>query len=204
MSTNAGISPDDTSGSELNFHSWLRSWTRGWDQFWFRPEDPATLALIRVLTGCVVFYAHLAWSSELLTFFGNAGVLPADYRQLLFGNGWAWSHFDLLQSATTIWCVHGIGLVIIALFTCGIWSRVTAVLTAALVVSYANRATGALFGLDQIMGFLCLYLAIGNSGGAYSVDRWLSKRRNRKQETGNAGVERAGQGGWFGTNGNSR
>lgn len=166
--------PDET--------SWWAQWCHVWDRFWFRPADAATLALIRILTGSVVFYAHLAWSAELLTFFGSEAVLPEGYRHLAFDRSdWAWSHFDLFQSPTSIWIVHVIGLVVIAMFTVGAWTRVTAVLTTLLVISYANRATGAQFGLDQIMSFLCLYLAIGNSGGAFSVDRWFA---NRKSESG--------------------
>lgn len=168
-----------SSSDGFSIHSSWESWAQSWNRFWFRREDPTTLGLIRLLTGCIVFYAHLVWSSELLTFFSNDGVLPKNYRQLLFGNDWAWSHFDLLESTSAIWLVHIVGLFIFAMFACGIWTRVTAVLTALLVISYANRATGALFGLDQIMGFLCLYLAIGNSGGAFSVDGWLANRRKR-------------------------
>ena len=174
------MSIETRSSENLSLNAWLMSWRDAWDRFWFRREDPTTLGLIRLLTGCVVFYAHLVWSSELLTFFSDEGVLPSSYRQLLFGNQWAWSHFDLFQSPTAIWIVHVVGLLIIALFTCGVWTRATSVLTALLVISYANRATGALFGLDQIMGFLCLYLAIGNAGGAFSVDRWLLNRKQRK------------------------
>ena len=71
---------------------------------------------------------------------------------------------------------HFFALVIFALFAAGAWTRVTGVLAAAFVISYANRATGALFGLDQISAFLTLYLAIGNSGGAYSIDSWLGRK----------------------------
>ena len=46
---------------------------------------------------------------------------------------------------------------------------------AALVISYANRATGALFGLDQVLAFLTLYLAVSRCGDAFSVDRWRRK-----------------------------
>jgi hypothetical protein len=34
-----------------------------------------------------------------------------------------------------------------------------------------------LFGLDQINGFLALYLAVGPSGDAFSLDAWLARRR---------------------------
>ena len=47
------------------------------------------------------------------------------------------------------------------------------------VVSYANRATGALFGLDQINAFLTLYLAISHCGSVYSVDQWIRGRKGQ-------------------------
>ena len=31
----------------------------GWNRFWFTPTDPATLGLIRILAGSMLFYTHL-------------------------------------------------------------------------------------------------------------------------------------------------
>ena len=47
------------------------------------------------------------------------------------------------------------------------------------VISYANRATGSLFGLDQINAFLALYLAISHCGTRYSVDAKLLSGQGR-------------------------
>jgi hypothetical protein len=162
------------------FVNYFRRWILAWHQFWFLPRNPATLGLIRIATGLIVFYSQLVWGKELMNFLGADGMLPSSYRQLYFGT-YTWSHFDWLWTANQIWIVHWLGLVIVALFTLGVKSRITSILTAALVISYSNRATGALFGLDQIMVMLCLYLSIGNSGGAFSFDRWWQMRRNRRQ-----------------------
>ena len=40
----------------------------GWNRFWFSPSDPATLGLIRICTGAMLFYTHLVWSKDLLGF----------------------------------------------------------------------------------------------------------------------------------------
>ena len=149
--------------------SYLRRWADAWNQFWFSPRDSVVLALLRILVGSIVFYTHLVWTLELNTFLGPDGLLPTEYRQVLFGNAFGWSHLDWVPSAALM-AVHVIGLVVILMFTLGIFTRATAVLTALLVISYANRGTGALFGLDQINAFLCMYLAIGNSGAALSID----------------------------------
>ena len=50
-----------------------RPWWRGWADFWFRPSDPTTLAFIRICTGLLVFYIHLAYCFDLQAFFGENG-----------------------------------------------------------------------------------------------------------------------------------
>lgn len=148
----------------------------GWNKFWFQSIDCATLAVMRILVGVLLLYTHLVWTLELQTFFSEEGVLPSAYRHGLQGRAvGAWSHFDISSSAIWLYGSHIVALVVFGLFTIGMWTRVTGVLAAAFVISYANRATGALFGLDQISAFLTLYLAVGNSGGAYSVDCWRGK-----------------------------
>ncbi len=172
-----------TPRNNLNQVSFASRWANAWNQFWFQPRDPSMLGLIRIFTGCLVFYSQLVWTLELESFLGTEGMLPVEYRQLLFDD-YAWSHFDWIQSSAMIWFVHWLGLAVVALFTIGWWTRLTALLTAMLVISYANRATGALFGLDQIMALLCLYLTVGNSGGAFSLDRWWRTWREQRRESG--------------------
>ena len=43
-------------------------------------------------------------------------------------------------------------------------------------ISYINRASLAQFGLDDTNAMLAMYLMVGPSGAAYSVDRWLKRR----------------------------
>jgi hypothetical protein len=130
----------------------------------------------------MLLYTHGVWSLALQTFFSDDGVLPRDYARLLYsdGNG-LWSHWHWVQSPAAMWIVHGLALATFALFAAGCWTRVTAILSFLWTVSYAHRATGALFGLDQINCLLTLYLAIGPSGAAYSVDRWLRARRQASE-----------------------
>lgn len=47
------------------------------------------------------------------------------------------------------------------------------------VLTYAHRNPAALYGFDQVLGFLTLYLAIGPSGSAFSVDEFLTPVRQR-------------------------
>ncbi len=68
-------------------------------------------------------------------------------------------------------------MVILGLFTIGLWTRLTSVLALFVAISYAHRVPAATFGLDQLNVMLLLYLTIGPSGRALSVDHWWAIRR---------------------------
>ncbi len=148
-----------------------------WDRFWFTPTDPATLGLIRVLAGAMILYTHLVWTLGLERFLSADGMLRPEFVRGFQETDWAWSHLYLVPSGLPLLIAHLAALAIMAAFCVGWQTRLTGLLTAALVVSYANRAPAALFGLDQVNGFLALYLAIGPSGAAWSLDRLLARRR---------------------------
>ena len=149
-------------------------WFDALNDFWFAPRSPRMLGVIRILTGVLLLYSLAVWTLELTTFFSTEGLLPQSYRgsnELWF----AWSHLDWFASSSTMLMVaHCVGMLVVLLFTAGIQTRVTSILTAVIAIGYCNRSIGADFGLDQILAFLCMYCAIGNSGGAYSVDRMLA------------------------------
>jgi hypothetical protein len=155
------------------------SLTECWNRFWFTPSDPATLGAIRVCTGLMLFYTHAVWSIDLLGFYGPSGKLPVEFVRQFHGTPYAWSHLYAIESPSALWAFHLAALVVLAMFAIGCFTRWTSVLAYLITVSYAHRSAGALFGLDQINGFLALYLAIGPSGAAYSIDRWLNRRQGR-------------------------
>ena len=158
--------------------AWLADVVDGWNRFWFEPSDPATLGLIRICAGATMFYTHLVWSLDLEAFFGNQSWLPRETVELLQRNTYAWSYLWWFQdSPVLLWCVHLAALVVFAMLTVGLFTRVAAVLALVATLSYIERVPGALFGLDQINSMLALYLAIGPSGDAFSLDRWIRKRR---------------------------
>ena len=44
-----------------------------WLGFWFAKADPTTLGFMRVVTGLLIIYIHLAYSFDLQSFFGESG-----------------------------------------------------------------------------------------------------------------------------------
>jgi uncharacterized membrane protein YphA (DoxX/SURF4 family) len=149
----------------------------GWNRFWFTPADPATLGLIRIFAGSMLFYTHLVWSLDLEAFFGlHAWISPAAAK-IAVPDGYNWSHLWLINSSQLLWAAHLMGLAVFAMFTLGLFTRVTSILSCLIAIAYVHRVPGALFGLDQINCMLAMYLAIGPSGDAFSLDRWLKSRR---------------------------
>jgi hypothetical protein len=76
---------------------------------------------------------------------------------------------------------HGIVLVIMTMFTLGLWTRVTSVLTWLAAVSYIHRTQYILFGMDTMSNILLLYLMVGDSGGAFSLDRVIARYRATRE-----------------------
>lgn len=152
----------------------------GWNRFWFTPTDPATLGVIRILGGAMIFYTHLVWSIDLYGFMGAEGRFSHDLTSRMQGQSpFAWSYLPLLDgSPALLWIAHIIALVILAMFMLGLYTRITGVLTFIITISYVHRAPGALFGLDQINAMLATYMMFGAAGEAYSLDNWLKRRRN--------------------------
>jgi hypothetical protein len=149
----------------------------GWNRFWFSPQDPATLSLIRICAGAMLLYTHLVWSLDLMAFFGPDGWLPEYVVSQQLEGRYIWSFFWLVDSAAGVWAIHIGSLIVFALLTVGYQSRIVAVLAFVAAVSYTGRAPAALFGLDKINCMLAMYLMIGPSGARYSIDRWLARRR---------------------------
>lgn len=155
---------------------------RSWNVFFFTPADPTVLGLIRIGVGALLFWSLLVYGLDLQAFFGSDGW--ADPESVRFVNRMqapaAWSFWFLVPDALLrpVWVAC---LVIVAMFTVGLWSRVTAVLAWVIVVSISRRVPVSLFGFDQIISAWTLYLAFSfASGQAVSLDRFLSRYRQAR------------------------
>ena len=159
--------------------NWGNQRVQGWDRFWFTPNEPHTLSLIRILAGSMLFYTHLVWAFDLLEFLGPNAWLPKDLAREFHRGGYGWSYLWYVDSPAILWTLHVTALVVFAMFTVGLFTRVTSVLAFLITVAYCHRLTGAFFGLDQVNAMLAMYLMLGPCGAAYSLDRWLALRRGR-------------------------
>lgn len=156
---------------------WCRDLVSAWDRFWFSAVDPATLSLIRILAGMMLLYTHAVWTLHLDDFFTADGWLMPDAVHAFHRGMYTWSYFWWLDTPAKLWTAHIAALIVFALLTVGLFSRVMAPLAAIATLSYIQRVPGALFGLDQINALLAMYLCVGPCGARYSLDAWRKRGR---------------------------
>ncbi len=152
---------------------------RAWYRFFFTPAEPAPLGLLRVSVGLLSLWS--LWTIGL------------DLHANLGSDGWAnpealrayWNEWKAGAPAWSLWLVVPdrflaaawvASLIVVAAFTLGIFSRVTAVLSWIVMVSTVRRAPVLFFGFDQSVLTWLMYLAVsGASGQAFSLDRLLAR-----------------------------
>jgi Vitamin K-dependent gamma-carboxylase len=164
--------------------SFARWFSQAWNAFWFTPADPTTLGLIRLLTGLMVVYNHAVWGLALEDFFGPHSWISPDLIAFIHKYQFQYSYsFWFLVPAGWLWPAYLAAMTVLVLFAIGLWTRITSILALAVEISFVHRVPEALFGLDKIYVILTLYLAIGPSGAALSLDRVLARRRRGGEPT---------------------
>lgn len=114
----------------------------------------------------------------VLDYLENWGI---DKRRVYSLGSFRWSIWFHVTNPTAMYLVH-LGIIgVMALFTLGLWTRITSVLTWMGALCYVHRTPYVLFGMDTMMNLCLVYLMVGPSGAALSLDRWLEKRRAQRE-----------------------
>ncbi len=140
----------------------------GWTRFWFAPADPIALNVLRVLGGLLFLFWLLPFAGQVDALFGLNGWFDGRaYHEAsrlpgvpphLFG----WSILYLCgTSPAAVTAVYWLSLAVLVLFTLGLWTRATGLLTYVVVVSFtANPATS--YDADTLLVMLAFYLMLGH------------------------------------------
>lgn len=178
------------------------------DRFFFEPSEPTTLGLMRIATGILILYIHLAHAINLTDFFGPYAWVgndvtgfvrhdfltqgpPSNWKdvwlesdgEVFKGQPAMWSIFYHVEDPKWVWVIHSGIMLASLLFTLGLWTRVTSVLTWMGSLMYIQRLMqpGMLFGMDTMTNIGLFYLMIAPCGAALSLDRWFQVRRERQR-----------------------
>jgi uncharacterized membrane protein YphA (DoxX/SURF4 family) len=181
----------------------LPSWLRPFIRFWFTPIDPTGFGFLRICCGLLVFYTYLMYSYDLFSYVGPNSWLdqptqtwlrketpvyepPTNWtdlpQELPEKGGYVWSFFFHVHDPFWVVVFHIGALAVMFLFTIGLWTRVTSVLTWLTAMCYIHSLSTSQFGMDTMVVIVLLYLIIGDGGAALSMDRWLERRRLRREQ----------------------
>src|SRR5262249_8151521 len=134
---------------------------------WFAPTDPVGLHAVRVAAGLLFLAWLLPFVGQHEALFGLQGWVDARAYQegaRLPGGLPGSASWSLLYvcggNFAALAVVYGLGLLVLALFTLGLWTRLTSVLAWLVVASFAaNPAFG--YGADSLLTALAFYLMVG-------------------------------------------
>lgn len=143
--------------------------TSRWRQFWFAPTDPIGLHLLRILAGLLFIYWLLPFAGYVTEMFSWQGWFDRaafnETERLLERSGsplrLGWSVLHLVgDNPMLVIATYWLGLGILVLFTAGVFTRLTAVLSWMIVASF-TETPGAESDADILLRILAFYLMAG-------------------------------------------
>ena len=148
-----------------------------WDDFWFRPSSARPLCAFRIAVGLLAVGYLAFFITDLNDWFGRQGLLPADVVPSLRLEPYRWSFLHSIDNPMSLRLVHGTALIIAISFACGFLTRLSAVATLVIVLSYVNRAPMISGPFEVTLSMMIAYLCLGPCGRFWSVDSWWRARR---------------------------
>lgn len=122
--------------------------------------------------------ADAAERERILNYFHRWGF---DERKLLTKGQNSWSIWYHVTDPVAMNIIHYAFLAVMIMFTFGLFTRVTSVLTWMAALCYVHRTGQILFGMDVMMNICLIYLMLAPCGSVLSLDRWLAVRKARRQ-----------------------
>lgn len=142
-----------------------------WDRFWFSPASVATLAVLRIAFGSIMFAWAIAVAPDVLSFFSSHGVLPQHPPV-----GVKWGLLALFGSDTAVVAVIALLLVSSVCLTLGYRTRIAAICAWIALMSLTRRDPFVFNSGDALLRNIALFLALAPAGEALSLDRWRTAR----------------------------
>jgi hypothetical protein len=139
---------------------------RSWVNFWFAPADPVGLHVIRILAGLLFIGWLLPFAGQLEAFFSVQGWFDlqayreaARLEEMPVPIGWS-VLYPFGSNPAGLQAAYWASLGILALFTLGVWTRLTGLLTWVVVASFIMSPVLS-YDADYLLVILAFYLMIG-------------------------------------------
>ena len=159
---------------------------RSWNRFWFTPADPLPCCVLRIGVGLLLVAHFACLGIDLERWYGRNGLLsPAAVTTLLTASGeeanYRFSYLGQLAGPGELWGVHACAIAAAIMFTFGLNTRISGVLTLIALLAYVHRVPQVAGHVEPVLAFSLAYLTLAPSGACLSLD---SVRRRRKRAAG--------------------
>lgn len=142
----------------------------GWNKFWFEPASPAPICVFRILCGFLLICSGLLFLPELITWFGEKGLMTAQTSQRYLGN----PRFSLLLmwpgSDTFIYVLLFIYIAASFGLMIGFKPRVCAAIAFLILTSFHHRNVVILNSGDTLLRVFSFFFIFAPSSQMYAVD----------------------------------
>jgi hypothetical protein len=95
----------------------------------------------------------------------------------LHGGDFTWSYLWSIDSMGLLYAHQAMAILISLCMCFGFLTRIVMPLAWFMTLMVCHRMTGFLFGLDQVVMMLAMYLMLAPAGTTMSVDAWLAHRK---------------------------
>ncbi len=107
---------------------------------------------------------------------GQSALVDSELIQQLHRDDFVWSYLWNIDSMPLLLAHQSVAIVASICMCIGLLTRFTIPLVWFMTLMVCHRMTGFLFGLDQVVMMLTMYLMLAPAGSVMSLDAFLSKR----------------------------
>lgn len=153
-------------------------------QWWSTPVAAERLAALRIaLAVCLLLDMWQTYWPDFETWFTSAGLGgPKLFDYLCKEPNWRWSLFRGVDNPDVLWTGFYIWIASTVALLFGFQTRLAAISTWILSVSFANVNSYIDNSGDQVRTIILLYLMLSPCGAVWSIDSWLKTPRSDWQK----------------------
>ena len=167
---------------ETYWQEWTAAVGEGWNEFWFSRASSKPLAVIRIMTGLLVLVYFLSFTSDLKRWFAPDGLMPQESVTRLTtpedGQSYRFTLLKVVSKPNELYVFHCIGIAASVCLAVGLFSRVAAGLSLAILLSYVHRVPMITGFAEPILAPLLFYLCFAPAGEWLGVNAWLARRKS--------------------------
>jgi hypothetical protein len=153
-----------------------------WNEFFFEPTSPATIGLFRIVFGLVILVSLIGKFPFRELFYGENGIVSYETMTHFFPKH-PFFYFRWVPEADPGLMIYFLAIMLATVsLIFGFFTRVSSILVFLGIISLSNRNFFVDNAGDDFMRINALILMFSEAGAAFSIDRWIRRKRGLEGE----------------------